>query len=71
MRADLHLHTADTQGCLTPAEVAARENVNGVELIEFTEHGTMDDISIKRAAAQKHGPQFVRGCEISAYEGAS
>ena len=71
MRADLHLHTVYSDGCFTPDEVAARAKANGVELIAFTDHDTMDDISIKRAAAQKHGLQFVRGWEISAYEGAT
>lgn len=69
MRADLHLHTVYSDGQLTPDGVAARAKANGVELISFTDHDTMDDISVKRAAAKRYGLIAVSGWEISAYEG--
>lgn len=69
MRADLHIHTHDSDGLCTPGEIARMALEGGVDLIAMTDHDTMGDLSKKRAACSSSGVRFVAGWEISAYSG--
>ncbi len=69
MLADLHTHSTYSDGWYSPHEVCARAKVHGVSLLSITDHDTLADDSVKRAAAAKYGLLYVTGWEISAYLG--
>lgn len=41
-KVDLHSHTLVSDGVLTPAELIARAQVNGVDMLSITDHDTID-----------------------------
>lgn len=65
LNADLHSHSTISDGVLTPAAVAARARINGVELWALTDHDEIDGIAQARAAAAQAGMRYVPGVEIS------
>ncbi len=69
MRADLHIHTYYSDGALSPAEVVAEANKNGVELIAVTDHDCMPACKELPALCSAAGINFVNGLEVSAYLG--
>ncbi len=68
MLADLHTHSIYSDGRYTPDELCRRAAQGGVFLLSITDHDTLAGEEVKRAAAKKHGLQYVTGWEISAYE---
>lgn len=69
MRADLHIHTYYSDGALSPAEVVAEANKNGVELIAVTDHDCMPACKELPALCSAAEINFVNGLEVSAYLG--
>ena len=65
LNADLHCHSAVSEGTLQPEALAARAKANGVELWALTDH---DEIGGQRraiAAASALGLPYLTGTEIS------
>ena len=65
MNADLHCHSAFSDGTLEPEALAARAKANGVELWALTDHDEIGGIVRAREAALAVGMRFVSGVEIS------
>ena len=69
MRADLHLHSVYSDGLHRPAELAAMAKSAGLQLFSVTDHDNMGGAEEGAAAARALGLHFVRGWEVSSYEG--
>jgi predicted metal-dependent phosphoesterase TrpH len=65
MNADLHCHSAVSDGTLQPEALAARAKANGVELWALTDHDEVDGVQRARDAALAIGLPFLTGTEIS------
>ena len=65
LNADLHCHSAYSDGTLTPPELAARARANGVELWALTDHDEISGQAEAIAAAQALGLPYLTGVEIS------
>ncbi len=65
VNADLHCHSAVSDGVLAPAELVRRAARNGVDMLALTDHDDVSGIAEARAAAAVAGIRFVAGVEIS------
>lgn len=65
LNADLHCHSTSSDGVLTPATLADRARINGVELWALTDHDEVGGIAQARAAAAQAKLRYVTGVEIS------
>ncbi|MDR1968626.1 MAG: PHP domain-containing protein [Burkholderiaceae bacterium] len=65
LNADLHCHSVNSDGTLTPAELAARARANGVELWSLTDHDEICGQPEAIQAAHAHGLRYLTGVEIS------
>jgi hypothetical protein len=66
LNADLHCHSTESDGLLSPRDVVARAAANGVELFSLTDHDATSGLEAARAEAKERGLRFVDGVEISA-----
>lgn len=65
LRYDLHCHSTHSDGLLTPASVAQRAALRGVDVWALTDHDEVSGLSEARAAAEDAGIRFVPGAELS------
>src|SRR3954471_17424055 len=65
MNADLHCHSAFSDGTLEPEALAARAKTNGVELWALTDHDELAGQRRARDAAAALGLPYLTGTEIS------
>jgi hypothetical protein len=65
MNADLHCHSAISDGTLAPEALAARAKANGVELWALTDHDEVSGQQRASDAARAIGLPYLSGCEIS------
>ena len=65
MNADLHCHSAVSDGTLQPEELAARAKANGVELWALTDHDEIGGQQRAQATALALGLPYLTGTEIS------
>ncbi|MEO6408190.1 MAG: 3',5'-nucleoside bisphosphate phosphatase [Burkholderiaceae bacterium] len=65
INADLHCHSAVSDGTLQPEDLAARAKANGVELWALTDHDEIGGQQRARAAALALGLPYLTGTEIS------
>lgn len=65
LRADLHTHSAVSDGLLAPVELVLRAAARGVELLALTDHDDVAGCEAAAAAAKASGIAFVAGTEIS------
>ena len=65
MNADLHCHSAFSDGTLEPETLAARAKANGVELWSLTDHDELAGQRRARDAAAALGLPYLTGTEIS------
>ena len=65
MNADLHCHSAFSDGTLEPEALAARAKANGVELWALTDHDELAGQRRARDAAAALGLPYLTGTEIS------
>ena len=65
LNADLHCHSVVSDGTLTPEELAARAQRNGVQLWALTDHDEISGQHRAAAAAQAIGMDYLSGTEIS------
>ena len=64
-RFDLHTHSLQSDGTLTPAELVTRARAAGVEVLALTDHDVTDGVAEARATAESLGMKLVAGVEIS------
>lgn len=62
---DLHSHSTQSDGRLTPRELVARAHAQGVKLYALTDHDELSGLAEARAQADACGMRFVAGVEIS------
>jgi len=65
VNADLHCHSAFSDGTLEPEALAARAKANGVELWALTDHDELAGQRRARDAARAAGLPYLTGTEIS------
>lgn len=66
LNVDLHCHSNQSDGVLTPAELAARAATNGVNVWALTDHDEISGLVKAQQTAINLGMQFINGVEISA-----
>ncbi|MGB6009559.1 PHP domain-containing protein [Castellaniella sp.] len=62
---DLHSHSRQSDGVLSPADVAARAHANGVDWWALSDHDETSGLSEAAQAARDLGMGFIPGVEIS------
>jgi predicted metal-dependent phosphoesterase TrpH len=65
LNADLHCHSVNSDGTLTPWELAARARANGVDLWSLTDHDEICGQPEAIEAARAQGLGYLTGVEIS------
>ena len=65
LNADLHCHSVVSDGTLTPEDLAARAQRNGVQLWALTDHDEISGQHRAAAAAHTHAMAYLTGTEIS------
>jgi 3',5'-nucleoside bisphosphate phosphatase len=65
INADLHSHTAASDGTLSPLELVERAANNGVQHLAITDHDETTSLAAASARAAQLGMGFVNGVEIS------
>jgi predicted metal-dependent phosphoesterase TrpH len=65
---DLHLHTAVSDGRLSPSSLVSLAAASGLRIISVTDHDTVAGLADARAAAALHGIRVVPGIEITAVD---
>ncbi len=69
LRADLHVHTYNSDGLISPAQAVAEAYKNGVRLIALTDHDCSFAYDEAATECAKYGIRTVVGIEVSAYAG--
>src|SRR5260370_22589975 len=64
-RADLHMHTTQSDGTYTPPQVVELARRSGLAAIAITDHDTCAGVPAARAAAAGHGLEVIAGVEIT------
>jgi 3',5'-nucleoside bisphosphate phosphatase len=64
--ADLHLHTAFSDGTYTPSELAHRAQRLGFGTVALTDHDTVEGCQPTAAACEAAGLEFITGTELTA-----
>lgn len=66
LRADLHLHSLESDGRFPPSELITRAVDNGLEVVALTDHDTVSGLEEARDTARELGCYFVDGVEVEA-----
>ena len=64
-RADLHLHTAVSDGMLTPSDVVRKAAALAINVLSVTDHDTIAGIPEAVSAGQAAGVTVIPGVELS------
>jgi hypothetical protein len=62
---DLHLHTTESDGILTPEQMVKTVSASGVRWFSITDHDTMSAFQRAKKAAFRYGLQLISGVEIT------
>ncbi len=62
---DLHIHSTASDGSLTPSQIIALAQKNGVRAISITDHDTLAGIKQLLDIPQNGGPEWISGVEVS------
>lgn len=62
---DLHVHSTESDGTLTPAEVVAAAKEAGLSAIALTDHDTCSGVAKAQKAAETCGMELIPGIELS------
>ena len=65
LNADLHCHSTQSDGWLSPTDVVQRAAANGVELLALTDHDTTGGLAEAAQTARAEKLAFVPGVEVS------
>lgn len=70
-KADLHLHTNQTDGTLTPEDTVNKAIATGIAAIAITDHNTIapSEIALDYATQKELPIEVVRGVEVSSRDG--
>jgi predicted metal-dependent phosphoesterase TrpH len=63
--ADLHLHSAFSDGTFTPEEIADRARQAGLRAVALTDHDTVEGCERMGEACRKAGIEFIAGTELT------
>jgi hypothetical protein len=64
-RIDLHVHSTESDGTLTPGQLAHRAARRGIEVIALTDHDSVEGVRSCIAAATEAGVVCIPGVELS------
>src|SRR2546430_2539882 len=64
-KVDLHLHSTESDGRLSPAELIELCHRNGVRRLALTDHDTTAGLVAAEAAAARLGLEVIAGIELS------
>ena len=62
---DLHVHSAASDGTLTPTELVSEAKQASLSAFALTDHDTVDGIAEAKAAADDAGMELIPGVELS------
>lgn len=65
MKADLHMHTTQSDGRLSPEALFKRAKEKGVDLISITDHDTCLAVDTMKRLATTYGIKYIPGIELS------
>ena len=65
MEVDMHIHTVESDGTYTPAEIMDRALKNRVRVVAITDHDTIAGVEAGKKAADERGMEYIPGIEIS------
>ncbi len=65
INADLHCHSAFSDGVLAPVDLVTRAHRNGVQVLALTDHDEIGGLQDARSTANDLGITFINGVEIS------
>jgi predicted metal-dependent phosphoesterase TrpH len=65
---DLHMHSTESDGAFSPAEVVAAARDAALAAIALTDHDTVGGLDAARVAGARLGVRVVAGVELSAYD---
>lgn len=66
---DLHTHSTESDGVLSPTEVVTEAVGDGVDVLALTDHDTLTGIPEASEEAARQGVEFVPGVEVSCADG--
>ncbi|RNC63152.1 MAG: 5'-3' exoribonuclease [Candidatus Dichloromethanomonas elyunquensis] len=70
MKADLHIHTKESDGCLSVEEVLSVASQCGLQILAITDHETTSAAEKAQKSAYSFGVQIIPGVELSTvYQG--
>lgn len=64
-KADLHLHTNNSDGVLTPFELVKKAKAAGLKTIAITDHDSQEGVKAAREAGSVYDVEIIPGVEIS------
>lgn len=67
MKADLHIHTTNSDGSMTPSEVVNWAKNKGLDVMAITDHDRVSGLDEGYECAKKAGIKFVGGIEFSTF----
>ncbi len=65
MKADLHMHTTESDGRLTREQLFKHAKKRGVDMIAITDHDTCKHVDDNYRLANKYGVNYIPGIELS------
>ena len=65
---DLHVHSYFSDGSMSPEEIAASANENGVGLLALADHDTIEGNELLRTDCLKYGIQYIPAVEIDSID---
>lgn len=72
MKADLHMHTTESDGRLSAEALFKRAKEKGLDLISITDHDTCKAVDLHKSLAKAYGINYIPGIELSTlYKGKS
>lgn len=66
---DLHCHSNQSDGILSPDDLLSRAKAKGVNVLALTDHDTIAGLASARQAADREGVQLINGIEFSSQWG--
>lgn len=66
---DLHCHSNQSDGILSPEALLSRAKTRGVDVLALTDHDTIAGLTSARQAADQQGVQLINGIEFSSQWG--
>lgn len=64
IKLDLHIHTAESDGELTPADLVKYTKSEGLKYIAITDHNTINGCDEAERVGEEIGLKVIPGCEL-------